>query len=454
MLIKDLKPCLHEQGKIKIGRKQEQVRKGKSGRKYQAPVKTDYVFVTTLEKDEHNNFIEDKELTQKLTKEKNSDGNPVLIGPCIFLYNDMKSNLITSYCRRGASHVDCRGDGKTAIRYLPDGETKKIKCPGKECKYIEEGKCTPTCILSVVFPDAPRAGGVYRFRSSGWNSVEKLQSGLYYFWLWSNKKLAGIPFYLRVNRGESTTQGGRTRVFYYLSIEYENTLRSLTESPDRIEPPQGLPSPETGEQQRAIMVQKTDEDLDEFQPLYEVDEESGVVTDRDGKIVDRVKKEEQGNGPWKGKAEALEEGEEDTKKEGKTTEGNVFMQLLRETYSKYQKIWNDTPKEKRPPKRGITKEQLEGLTDKEIFRLSREIRKEIKEMVKEDETEDPVNDEPGDDRGEDSEEVPERDPEEDSEEVPEEDPGEAPKAEKPGKDIKSKRSSGGNGNHRTRSILE
>lgn len=444
MLIKDLRPCLHEQGKIKIGRKQEKVRTGKSGRKYQTPVKTDFVFVTNLEKDEHDNFIMDKELTEKLTVETNQDGNPVLIGPCIFLYNNMKSNLITSYCRRGAVHVDCRGDGEKATRYLPNGEQQKIDCPGKQCKYIKNGKCTPTCILSVVFPDAPRAGGVYRFRSSGWNSVEKIQSGLYYFWLWSNKKLAGIPFFLRVNRGESTQEGGRTRIYYYLSLEYEGTLRSLTEVPERIEPPQGLPSPESGEQQQSLMVQQTDEDLDEFQPLYEVDEDSGVVTDRDGKIIDRVEKEEKGNGPWKEKEAKKKKG-----KPAKKDEENGFIQLLRETYSKYQSVWNDTPKKNRPydkPKM-IKKEDIEGLGDKEIFRLTRELKSDIERMIEEGNKSEP---EPEPETESETEESPEQERESEDPEDPEPEKkteGEEPKEDKPGKD-------NGNGNHRTRSILE
>lgn len=274
MLIRDVEPRLHEMGKIKIGKKEEKVREAKqSGRKYQRPMRLDYIFLTTLEKDEFDNFIEDKEMTEKVTKERNKDGKPVCIGSCVFLFDKIESNLLTAYQMRSASKIHCRGDGETASRLKDNKEREDVECKGTQCQYFKDKKCKATCVLSVVFPDAPRAGGVYRFRSSGLNSTITLQSEMFYFYKWTGGKMAGIPFNLRLNRKESEVDG-KTESYYYLALEYDDSLRELANNPQRLTVPKELPVGKEEAVQEALMLKEADSDLDEFHPEADPSEEA------------------------------------------------------------------------------------------------------------------------------------------------------------------------------------
>ncbi len=296
MLIKDLPPRLYEQGKIKIGMKDKKIQTGNSGNDYQRPVKVDYMFLTTMEKDEYNNFVIDTEMTNQVQIE-GEPGKAKLIGPCVFLFDELENNIYSAYCSRSKNSIFCRGDGVTANRQEENKDAKEITCNPETCEIYQKKRCKPTCVLSVVFPDAPRSGGCYKFRSSGFYSVQALQSGLAYFHKWTQGAMAGIPFNLRINKGEANVEG-RAISYYFLSIEHDASLRILIESPARLQIPESLPVPDVAEQVK-MLEDEAGEDLDEFHPQHKVTD-TGLVTDLDGDVVDEIADPEpQGAGAFK-----------------------------------------------------------------------------------------------------------------------------------------------------------
>ncbi len=296
-MILDIEGRLPERWKLKIGGKGDE-RTAQSGRKYRVPQKWDHIKICTAERDENGRFIVDEELT----KELGGSLEPKTIGPILFLYNTIEGNLFTAYrCYKGQTCV-CRGNGKKAKRtetvkqgeewVVKPGTEKEVDC-NDQCpmRVSDPPKCKPNMILSFIFPDA-ELGGVCKFRSTSWNSVNAILGGLKYFTQLSLGRLMGIEFYLRLNEKTANVKG-KPQTIYYISIEFNGKIADLRQA--AVECAQGAAK-------HLALVENVDadaraklaidaevefgQDADEFQPVVE-EREDGSVIDRETKeLVD------------------------------------------------------------------------------------------------------------------------------------------------------------------------
>lgn len=214
--IQGIEPMLPEVGKIKIGQKGENIES--SGRKtFKKPLKLSYFKVVKNERENGNgNFIPDQEIMDRLGKE------PTEIPICL-PYDKIELNFQSSYAWFNAAVCKCRGNGRTAHRDLEG----IIPCDPATCSMFAQKLCKPSGILSVMIMDAPRIGGVYKFRTSGWNSIRNITSSLMFLSTMTGGTLAGIPLLLKLYPKKVTLPNGVQTTIYMVNIEYQGSLREI-----------------------------------------------------------------------------------------------------------------------------------------------------------------------------------------------------------------------------------
>lgn len=235
MGIKNLNKRLVEVGKIKIGGKNpNKTYNGKDGQKHRAPVKFDHFAITTLEKDNKDNFIIDADIMSEL------GGKPKALD-ILLLSDDIDNNFMTSYAMYSGQKCQCRGDGEIATRrYTKDDkgkelaspEYREIKCDTETCPFFQESivrnkkqppKCKPSGILSVMLPQTKKIGGVYKFRTTSWNTVINIISSLEAIKLITGGVLFGIPLKMELIE-KPTEEHGKVKV---VNIIYAGSIQQL-----------------------------------------------------------------------------------------------------------------------------------------------------------------------------------------------------------------------------------
>lgn len=244
MMIKNLCPGLMELGKIKIGNKGK-ARKSQSGTEWQPPQKLDYFLITTMQRGEDGNFL----LDERLHKQFNPTGDrPIRSIPVRLIYDDISLNFATRYICYYGKTVFCSGDGEFASRMQRDGTVKQIACtcPRQDPKYTGDdgpagpealggkngkGKCKINGILSVIIDGAPCVGGVWKFRTTSYNSVVGILSSLALIQRITGGRLAGIPLTMTVT--PKTVQDpvqGSQQTIYVVGLQYAGTIDSLRDT--------------------------------------------------------------------------------------------------------------------------------------------------------------------------------------------------------------------------------
>jgi|GEM_PF-3569801 len=214
--IRGLTPRLAECGKIKIGKKGE-VKTSAKGNQFRAPEKIDHFIVTTMEKTGNDDFAPDMEIMKKL--KDNCKEIPVRLP-----YDDPSLNFPTSYAFYDSAACQCRGDGITAI--TSDGNC--IDCNPETCPNVKDKKCKPNGVLSLILDDAPRVGGVYKFRTTGWNSINNIFSSMEFIRGLTNGLLAGLPLMLTLTPKHTVIPGTRTSTtIYMVNLEYRGSLHDM-----------------------------------------------------------------------------------------------------------------------------------------------------------------------------------------------------------------------------------
>jgi Recombination directionality factor-like len=228
-----LQPRLQELGKIKIGRKGPE-RKSSNGRTFRVPEKLDHFVVTTNERDNDGDLIEDTNLALILAK------NPRELDIAL-LSNDPNVNMPTYLGYYISRQCFCFGDGVTGWRaptkedergkrVIVEGDRLPCTCP---CPYFDEtegARCKANGILSVQLVKARVLGGVYRFRTTSVNSISNILSSMELIKLYTGGILAGLPLSMTLSpmtkdipiRGvmQSTT-------FWVVSIVYKGDAEAL-----------------------------------------------------------------------------------------------------------------------------------------------------------------------------------------------------------------------------------
>jgi hypothetical protein len=237
MMIKNLCPGLAEVGKIKIGNKGK-VRSSQGGKDWQPPQKLDHFLITTMERGADGNFIVDERLQKKF-------GDPPRSIPVRLIYDDIGLNFATRYICYYGKTVFCSGDGETATRLQKDGTFKMIPCTcgRQDPKYAGDdgpngadnvggkngkGKCKINGILSALIDGAEMVGGVWKFRTTSYNSVVGILSSLALIARITGGRLAGIPLNMTVT--PKTVQDpiqGNQQTIYVVGLQFAGTMDTL-----------------------------------------------------------------------------------------------------------------------------------------------------------------------------------------------------------------------------------
>jgi len=225
MAIKNLVPRLAERGKIKIGEKGE-IKTSQQGKQFAQPKKLDHFLVTTMQRDAAGRMLPDLELMRKLAPQ----GGKLKELPVMLLYNDPDINFQTRYACYTGNRLWCCGDGEGAQRLGEDGKYLAVPCPclRLEANYAGKDKCKPNGTLQVLLQGVDRIGGVWKFRTTSWNSVHSIMSSLKLIQAITGGVLAGIPLKLVLSPKTVTIPGtGQNMIVYVVSLEFPGTEQEL-----------------------------------------------------------------------------------------------------------------------------------------------------------------------------------------------------------------------------------
>jgi len=216
--IKGMSTQLCECGKIKIGKKGAS-KTSQQGNSFRQPQKLDHFLVTTTAKTAEDDFEEDAEIMSIL-------GDNCKAIPVVLLYDEPALNFMTSLAYYDSAKCQCRGNGEVAIK--ADGT--QVECNPETCKFAKDKKCKPNGILSVVLQDAPRVGGVWKFRTTGWNSIRNLMSSIEFIHGLTGGRLAGLPLMLTLQPKSTIIPGTKTKTtIYMVNLEFRGTMGELIE---------------------------------------------------------------------------------------------------------------------------------------------------------------------------------------------------------------------------------
>jgi len=219
-IIRNFRPGLPERGKIKIGKKGEWRTSKTSGKEFQLPTKLDHFLVTTMERDNDNNFVKDAEI-HKMLGEK-----PKRI-PVYLMYNDIALNFQCRYtCYRGRT-LWCSGDGEGAFR---DGKETECPCDHLDIDYKGELKCKPYGVLAVIIKGSEFVGGVWKFRTTSFNTIRGLLSSMALIKGITHGQLSGIPLDLTIQPKTCIPPDGKSQTVYVVGLEYKGDPSSLLEA--------------------------------------------------------------------------------------------------------------------------------------------------------------------------------------------------------------------------------
>ena len=215
-MIKTFVPGLKEIGKIKIGRKGA-MKKSRAGNEYRPPEKFNHFEVVTLHKDDNSDFIPDAAVMGLI----GSDCKELDVS---LLYNDPTLNFFTRFNQYKGGKCMCSGDGERAVQ--ADGT--ELACNPDTCPVFATNKCKPNGILSVVLKDAPRLGGVYKFRTTSVNSIRSILSSLFFIQSLTGGVLADIPLKMTIAPQSVNPVGSPTaQTIYVVNLEYPGNMDDL-----------------------------------------------------------------------------------------------------------------------------------------------------------------------------------------------------------------------------------
>ena len=228
MAVKGLTPQLAERGKVKIGEKGE-MKTSLGGKQFAQPRKLDHFVITTLQRDAAGRLLPDTALMARLKPE----GGKITEIPVRLLYDDIELNFQTRYaCYRG-NRCWCSGDGEVAQRLAgQNGKFQEVPCPceRQDPFYNGQDRCKILGTLQVLIEGTDRIGGVWKYRTTSWNTVNAVLSSLALIKTVSGGPLAGIPLWLVLSPKTVTVPTtGQNMVVFVVSLEYRGPEQELAE---------------------------------------------------------------------------------------------------------------------------------------------------------------------------------------------------------------------------------
>ena len=265
-MIKNLRPKLCEQGKVKIGRLGEERQSKDKASTYRLPTKLDHFLITTTERDNTGNFVPNISLMKEVAEMVNEPADHLTTIPVYLLFDDIDSNFYTTYnCYQGKTRI-CTGDGEKAV-LLKTGEEIACPCPRLDQDYKGGTPCKPYGRLNVVLRCMDMIGGSWVYRTTGWNSVQDILGSLMLIKRVAGR-LSGIPLMLKLF--PKTTQLPRGPVTVYtVSLIFAGSALALAEEGKRypmighdesLIPDQTIKSEEEAEIQEEFFPPETEEE--------------------------------------------------------------------------------------------------------------------------------------------------------------------------------------------------
>lgn len=196
--------------------------------------------------------------------------------------NEIDAVFPQAYKFYGSSKgLKCQGNGEIAYRVKEDtGEMIEVECP---CELLDQGKCKQSGTLMVMVPKVS-VGGIYQIRTSSFNSIVDINSGLDYVSALVGR-FAMIPLTLRRVKTE-THHDDKKQYHYTLQIIFDvdiSTLNQLKTDNVRVleHPRYQLPAPidENPEMDPIDIIDEEDEG-----------EEKNGDDKPDGKVLGFIKK--------------------------------------------------------------------------------------------------------------------------------------------------------------------
>ena len=161
-------------GRVAIGEKHQE--KG-------YPVKLDYFIFTHPIDIKTGKCARHVEMT-KCAKEKYGTDKPKEV-EVVLVDHHPDDVFFTSYMNYPGKTCNCKGDGCKAIRIDSEGNKTEVKCDYDNCQFrlFKSTKgiintCKPTGILTFLMPEAPVAGGVWKFTTHSKMSIGKIYESL------------------------------------------------------------------------------------------------------------------------------------------------------------------------------------------------------------------------------------------------------------------------------------
>lgn len=231
-MIKTIVPRLAEVGKIKIGKKGA-VRKTQQGKEFRLPQKDDHFTITGLSRDKNDDFVPDLKIMEMVGSATNQRPDHLTEIPVRLLYDDIELNFPTRLACFNGTSCWCSGDGEKAerVKDIKTGEMVSVECPCERQNpgYKGRDKCKPTGVLSVVIDGIPIVGGVWKFRTTSYNSVVNIISSLTFIKSLTKGVLAGLPLYMVVSPKTANVEGVGNTTIFMVRLEYRGTTQSLVE---------------------------------------------------------------------------------------------------------------------------------------------------------------------------------------------------------------------------------
>jgi len=211
-------PQLTEAGGIRIGKKRSS---GKGAETF------DHFIFTLPEKDpKTGGFLINEEMTDRY-------GDNCTELPVRLLSDNITECFTTFYAKYGAGGIKIRGDGVNWAVTNPDGSKTYIEDPNNERGFLDDPDVKPHGILTVLVDGQNSVGTVYRFRTTGWNSIKGMLASLSLCAEIAKRaggRIAFMPMTLVYRTKEVTPKGERyKKTIPVITVEFRWTIEQLQE---------------------------------------------------------------------------------------------------------------------------------------------------------------------------------------------------------------------------------
>lgn len=220
LIVKNLVPGLTERGKIKIGRKGQAIQSNQ-GKTFQPPQKIDHFLVTTLERDQGGNFRRDDAIHKAV-------GDQPKRLPVRLLYDDIELNFQCRYVAYDGRTLVRSCDGELCEQRQQNGRMRATSCQCAGRDPFDQGVCKIHGVLSIMLDQADIVGGVWKFRTTSYNTVQGILSSLALIKRVTGGPLAGIPLDLVVNpKSVANPRDGKQQTVYVVHLEFRGSMEQL-----------------------------------------------------------------------------------------------------------------------------------------------------------------------------------------------------------------------------------